>query len=475
MPKLHPSRLLAACLSSLLSLPLIAVPAGAAEFTRGDCNADGNVVAGTPCDISDAIFLLNYLFLGGGAPPCVEACDVNDDASVDIADAVYELSFCFAGGPRPPAPFPGCGEDLTGLPLGCGEFSPCTHAAGCEPQDARGVGLCEAIVGIFWDGFRCRYHSGCSCEGEDCDESYTSLEECYRAHLGCDSACEPMDARGVGPCLAILGYLWGGRLCQAISGCECEGEDCDRLFDSAEECQAAVLGCPLDCAPMDVRGVGPCDAVLGSYWDGFRCVELPGCECEGEDCDRLFPSLGHCRIAYQSCPPTCVPMDARGVGPCDAVLGYAWNGSRCVSISGCECEGSDCERLASLEVCEAAHARCPAACKPMDARGVGDCEAVRGYYWDGRQCQPLVGCDCEGEDCDQLFESQRECALVNAGCPPLCEPMEVEAVGPCALLLGYYWDGSRCASLSGCSCEGPDCDRLFASEEACREVMRGCE
>lgn len=37
-----------------------------------DANADGVV------DVSDAVFLLNYLFLGGDAPPCSEPCPVED-------------------------------------------------------------------------------------------------------------------------------------------------------------------------------------------------------------------------------------------------------------------------------------------------------------------------------------------------------------------------------------------------------------
>lgn len=336
-----------------LAVWLVVLPASGAlsqeRFTRGDCNANGNLVRGVRCELTDAIFLLNYLFLSGSAPPCLEACNVNDSPNLDIADAVYLLSFCFIGGSPPPLPFPECGTDPTLPSLGCREFLPCRGSPGCEPQDAQGVGPCEAIVGIFWDGFRCRVHSGCSCEGEDCDESYQSIEDCYRAHSDCESVCQAMDARGVGPCLAILGYAWDGFRCEGLSGCECEGEDCDRLHESLEECQVAVQGCPPLCGLMDVRGVGPCDAVLGYYWDGFRCAELSGCECEGEDCDLLHRTREECEVQHAGCPSPCTPMDVRGVGLCALLLGYYWDGTSCRSISGCDCEGADCEDLLPTE------------------------------------------------------------------------------------------------------------------------------
>ncbi|MCU0728265.1 MAG: hypothetical protein MUE73_21170 [Planctomycetes bacterium] len=65
-------------------------------FVRGDCGGQGQGV-----DISSAVVGLNYLFLGGPAPPCLAACDSNDDAAVDISDSVYLLDYLFLGGPAP--------------------------------------------------------------------------------------------------------------------------------------------------------------------------------------------------------------------------------------------------------------------------------------------------------------------------------------------------------------------------------------
>ncbi len=72
-------------------------------FRRGECNGDGRV------DISDAVCIFSWLFLGAVDPGCVAATNVNGDAKVDISDAVSLLGFLFIGGPPPVMPFPGCG------------------------------------------------------------------------------------------------------------------------------------------------------------------------------------------------------------------------------------------------------------------------------------------------------------------------------------------------------------------------------
>jgi hypothetical protein len=84
------------------------VPAGAGRLYRvttyppcqhGDANSDGSI------DISDAIFLISYIFSGGLAPYPPAAGDANCDGEVDISDAVFLISYIFSGGL---APCPGC-------------------------------------------------------------------------------------------------------------------------------------------------------------------------------------------------------------------------------------------------------------------------------------------------------------------------------------------------------------------------------
>jgi hypothetical protein len=77
-------------------------------FRRGD--VDGNVAG----EITDAISLLSFLYLGGAALDCPDAADVDDNGALEITDAINILSFLFLGGSAPadPGPF-ACGPDPT--------------------------------------------------------------------------------------------------------------------------------------------------------------------------------------------------------------------------------------------------------------------------------------------------------------------------------------------------------------------------
>jgi len=96
-------------------------PSAAADFVRGDANADGSV------DLSDAVDVLARLFLGKPAPACAEAADGNGDGGLDVSDTVYVLSFLFIGGAPPPAPYPECGAAQADDD--CGSFPPCVPIA----------------------------------------------------------------------------------------------------------------------------------------------------------------------------------------------------------------------------------------------------------------------------------------------------------------------------------------------------------
>jgi len=98
-----------------------------AQFHRGDPNDSGRT------DISDAISILRYLFLGDfEAPRCADSGDANNDARLDISDAVHLLAFLFLGGAAPVSPGPPpqpCGFD-PGRPgqastLGCISYRSC--------------------------------------------------------------------------------------------------------------------------------------------------------------------------------------------------------------------------------------------------------------------------------------------------------------------------------------------------------------
>jgi hypothetical protein len=92
---------------------------GGPVIKRADANLDGRG------DISDAIVILGYLFLGLPATTCLETMDTDDSKVIDITDAIYFLSFLFLGGRAPPPPFPDCGIDPTDDALTCELYPHC--------------------------------------------------------------------------------------------------------------------------------------------------------------------------------------------------------------------------------------------------------------------------------------------------------------------------------------------------------------
>jgi C1A family cysteine protease len=62
---------------------------------RGD--TDGNHMV----NISDAVYLISYIFSSGRAPEPLAAADADCNSMVNISDAVYLVSFIFGGGPAP--------------------------------------------------------------------------------------------------------------------------------------------------------------------------------------------------------------------------------------------------------------------------------------------------------------------------------------------------------------------------------------
>ena len=67
----------------------------ACDFVRGDANGSGSIT------VSDAVYLIKYVFSGGPAPVPLQSGDVNCSGAVTVSDAVYLINFIFAGGPAP--------------------------------------------------------------------------------------------------------------------------------------------------------------------------------------------------------------------------------------------------------------------------------------------------------------------------------------------------------------------------------------
>ncbi len=78
----------------------LTTPAGPINlFTRGEVD---NL---PPVNLTDAVTVLSYLFLGGAEPGCLDAADVDDRGGLNLTDAVALLNYLFLAG-SPPS-FPG--------------------------------------------------------------------------------------------------------------------------------------------------------------------------------------------------------------------------------------------------------------------------------------------------------------------------------------------------------------------------------
>ncbi len=77
------------------TLTMVVTDAPEPPYICGD--ADGNKIV----NISDAVFLISYIFGGGSAPDPLIAGDADCNAIVNISDAVYLIAYIFGGGDPP--------------------------------------------------------------------------------------------------------------------------------------------------------------------------------------------------------------------------------------------------------------------------------------------------------------------------------------------------------------------------------------
>jgi hypothetical protein len=64
-------------------------------YLLGDANGDGVI------NVTDVVYLINYLFIGGPAPNPLAAGDANCDGVVNASDVVYLINYLFISGPPP--------------------------------------------------------------------------------------------------------------------------------------------------------------------------------------------------------------------------------------------------------------------------------------------------------------------------------------------------------------------------------------
>ena len=64
-------------------------------------NVDG-VTGGSPVNVTDLTYLVNYLFKDGASPPCPEQADVDLSGGINVNDLTVLVDHLFKGGPEPP-------------------------------------------------------------------------------------------------------------------------------------------------------------------------------------------------------------------------------------------------------------------------------------------------------------------------------------------------------------------------------------
>lgn len=73
-------------------------------YVCGDANSDAVV------NVSDAVWIINYVFVGGGPPEPFKAGDSNCDETVNVSDAVWIINYVFMSGHAP------CDTNADGIP-----------------------------------------------------------------------------------------------------------------------------------------------------------------------------------------------------------------------------------------------------------------------------------------------------------------------------------------------------------------------
>ncbi len=102
----------------VLGGPVVVEP----KFHRGDADSNGQL------QLTDAVRILNVLFLGTGVIGCPDAADADDNGQLQLTDAVRILNVLFLGTGVIPAPGPtseACGKDPTPDALEDCVYPPC--------------------------------------------------------------------------------------------------------------------------------------------------------------------------------------------------------------------------------------------------------------------------------------------------------------------------------------------------------------
>lgn len=372
----------------------------------------------------------------------------------------------------------------------CGEIcSTCVPGGPCAgPEYCDASGVCSLAFPSCGGGNECMSPKECPAPKGPCVQCDDGSLACpYATCLGgkcgvemppCGGQCQSPDECPV-PAIPCKACPDGSSACPYPT---CLGGKCGVEYPA---CQSAQCKSPADCP---VPGVcencpdGTFSCATATCVNGQCGVEFPGCgvmckldsdcppgtcsQCpDGSTvCSQSFCLGGQCVGTGVSCPPvSCNPMEVKGVGDCKLLLGFHWDGQTCSALSGCECAGADCGNLyKDQDLCLKAHADCGTSV----------------------QCKTDLDCPLPGIPCQQCADGSQACPSASCvggqcqyafpGCPEPCSPMDAQGVGPCALFLGYSWNGKQCVGIGGCNCEGADCGKVFKTSVDCEASYKAC-
>ncbi|XP_053406285.1 neurogenic locus notch homolog protein 1-like [Mercenaria mercenaria] len=313
---------------------------------------------------------------------------------------------------------------------------PCTTALPtCVDYNAECNGtVCDCMPGFTWNGTMCSGEYLC----EPCDPSLSTCQ----SGLVCSSntyRCEcPPDQVQIGD------SCYGTRVTEVCTtanptcidnNAECNGTVCDCVdgfYWNGSKCVGENL-----CEPCDPSS-STCAAPLVCSSSTYRCECPPGQVQVGDEC--------YGRLVTESCtimPDTCIDDNAGCNGTiCDCLMGYVWNGSKCVGDELCNpCDASTLLCSGQL-VCSSDTYRCEC---PTNQVQIGDA--------------------CYG-------------TLVTEACTtalPTCVDYNAECNGTvCDCIPTFIWNGSICLGPNlwdPCDPSTPSCD----SSLVCNPNTYRCE
>jgi hypothetical protein len=79
----------------ILGTHSVVLDTGEEPYFCGDADASGSL------NVTDAVYLIQYIFASGPAPQPLLAGDADCSVSINVSDAVYLIQYIFAGGPEP--------------------------------------------------------------------------------------------------------------------------------------------------------------------------------------------------------------------------------------------------------------------------------------------------------------------------------------------------------------------------------------